>query len=171
MSVDTGTTTSSTREGVPGAGEGPAVDPGETAPTPEDGTRDGMFAALGQPNYRIYFAGAFVSNIGTWMQRVAQDWLVLELSGGSGIAVGITTALQFLPMLVLSAFYIMDFFLCGFGDSDAIDTFSYVRIYLTIRYQYTPLNFVNGHMEEKLSSICSGCSGCISMPLVILVRV
>ena len=63
-----------------------------------------MFAALVNPNYRIFLSGSFVSNIGTWMQRVAQDWLVLELSGGSGIAVGLTTALQFLPMLVLSAY-------------------------------------------------------------------
>ena len=50
-----------------------------------------MFAALVNRNYRIYLAGSFVSNIGTWMQRVAQDWLVLELSGGSALAVGITT--------------------------------------------------------------------------------
>ncbi|HET9648122.1 MAG TPA: MFS transporter [Microlunatus sp.] len=61
-----------------------------------------MFAALSVPNYRIWMAGAFVSNIGTWMQRVAQDWFVLELTHGSGVAVGITTALQFLPMLLLS---------------------------------------------------------------------
>jgi MFS family permease len=74
---------------------------------PSTGSRrvpGGMFAALRLPNFRIYVAGSFVSNIGTWMQRVAQDWLVLELSGGSGVAVGITTALQFLPMLVLSAY-------------------------------------------------------------------
>ena len=63
-----------------------------------------MFAALRRRNYRVYLTGSFVSNIGTWMQRVAQDWLVLELSGGSGVAVGITTALQFLPMLALSAY-------------------------------------------------------------------
>ncbi|SDU80199.1 Predicted arabinose efflux permease, MFS family [Microlunatus sagamiharensis] len=63
-----------------------------------------MFAALAEPNYRIYFAGAFVSNIGTWMQRVAQDWLVLELSHGSALAVGVTTGLQFLPMLLLSPY-------------------------------------------------------------------
>lgn len=62
------------------------------------------FAALRVPNYRVYLAGSSVSNIGTWMQRVAQDWLVLELSGGSGVAVGITTALQFLPTLFLSAY-------------------------------------------------------------------
>jgi MFS family permease len=62
------------------------------------------FAALGVRNYRIYFSGALLSNVGTWMQRVAQDWLVLELSGGSGLAVGITTALQFLPMLLVTPY-------------------------------------------------------------------
>jgi len=60
-----------------------------------------MFSALLERNYRVYVSGSLVSNIGTWMQRVAQDWLVLELSGGSAVAVGVTTALQFLPMLVL----------------------------------------------------------------------
>jgi MFS family permease len=63
-----------------------------------------MFAALTVPNFRVYVTGSFISNIGTWMQRVAQDWLVLELSGGSGVAIGITTALQFLPMLLMSAY-------------------------------------------------------------------
>ena len=63
-----------------------------------------MFAALGNLNYRWYVAGSFVSNVGTWMQRVAQDWLVLELSHGSGLALGITTGLQFLPMLLLSPY-------------------------------------------------------------------
>ena len=62
------------------------------------------FAALRERNYRIYFSGGVASNVGTWMQRVAQDWLVLELSGGSAIALGLTTALQFLPTLVLSAY-------------------------------------------------------------------
>jgi len=62
------------------------------------------FAALGLRNYRIYFFGALISNIGTWMQRVAQDWLVLELSHGSGFAVGVTTALQFLPMLLITPY-------------------------------------------------------------------
>ena len=63
-----------------------------------------MFTALVERNYRTYLAGSFVSNVGTWMQRVAQDWLVLELSGGSALAVGITTGLQFLPMLLLSPY-------------------------------------------------------------------
>jgi len=62
------------------------------------------FAALEIRNYRIYFFGALFSNIGTWMQRVAQDWLVLQLSHGSGFAVGVTTALQFLPMLLMTPY-------------------------------------------------------------------
>ncbi len=45
-----------------------------------------------------------VSNVGTWMQRVAQDWLVLEVLHGGGQAVGITTGLQFLPFLLLAPF-------------------------------------------------------------------
>ncbi len=60
----------------------------------------GTFAALRVRNYRLFFAGQAVSNAGTWMQRIAQDWLVLQLTN-SPLAVGITTALQFLPMLLL----------------------------------------------------------------------
>jgi MFS family permease len=60
------------------------------------------FRALHNTNYRLYAAGGVVSNVGTWMQRVAQDWLVLQLSANSGTAIGITTGLQFLPFLVLS---------------------------------------------------------------------
>ncbi len=61
------------------------------------------FRALHQPNYRRYAAGGLVSNTGTWMQRVAQDWLVLQLSG-SGAVLGITTGLQFLPILLFGPF-------------------------------------------------------------------
>ena len=46
--------------------------------------------------------GQVVSNTGTWMQRVAQDWLVLQLTHGSGTALGIATGLQFLPQLLFS---------------------------------------------------------------------
>jgi MFS family permease len=61
-----------------------------------------MFRALSVRNYRLYFTGQVLSNTGTWMQRVAQDWLVLDLSGTSGVALGITTGLQFLPYLLFS---------------------------------------------------------------------
>ena len=59
------------------------------------------FRSLRNRNYRIYYAGGVVSNIGTWMQRVAQDWLVLQLSDNDGVALGVTTGLQFLPMLLV----------------------------------------------------------------------
>jgi MFS family permease len=53
-------------------------------------------------NYRVWAAGALVSNVGTWMQRAAQDWLVLtELTDHSASAVGIVMALQFGPQLLL----------------------------------------------------------------------
>ncbi|HMO12028.1 MAG TPA: MFS transporter, partial [Actinotalea sp.] len=62
------------------------------------------FASLRYPNYRLWFAGALVANTGTWMQRVAQDWLVLtELSDDPGVAVGVVPALPVLPMLLLGA--------------------------------------------------------------------
>ncbi|MEU7061763.1 MFS transporter [Streptomyces sp. NPDC046197] len=54
-------------------------------------------ATLRARNFRRYVIGQLVSNIGTWMQRAAQDLLVLQLTGNSGSAVGILTALQFLP--------------------------------------------------------------------------
>jgi MFS family permease len=50
----------------------------------------------------LFAAGQVVSNTGSWMQRVAQDWLVLELTHNSGTALGITTGLQFLPLLLFS---------------------------------------------------------------------
>lgn len=60
------------------------------------------FRSLENPNYRIWFAAALVSNIGTWMGRVAQDWVVLtEVTDRSAAALGIVTGLQFLPFLLL----------------------------------------------------------------------
>ncbi|HEX5996812.1 MAG TPA: MFS transporter [Jiangellales bacterium] len=57
------------------------------------------FRSLAVPNYRRFFVGHAVSVAGTWMQRVAQDWLVLDLSN-SAVALGVATALQFLPTLL-----------------------------------------------------------------------
>ncbi|WP_344265349.1 MFS transporter [Actinomadura napierensis] len=59
-----------------------------------------MFRSLRTRNYRLYAGGQVVSNTGTWMQRVAQDWLVLDLAHNNGTALGITTGLQFLPLLL-----------------------------------------------------------------------
>ncbi len=61
-----------------------------------------MFRSFATRNYRIWFAGALVSNVGTWMQRIAQDWLVLaELTDDDAVAVGVVMALQFGPQLLL----------------------------------------------------------------------
>lgn len=62
-----------------------------------------MFSSLKIRNYRLFATGQVVSNTGTWMQRIAQDWLVLSLTG-SASAVGITVALQFLPMLLFGLY-------------------------------------------------------------------
>ncbi len=61
------------------------------------------FRALSVRNFRLYSMGGVISNTGTWMQRVAQDWLVLQLTH-SGSALGITTGLQFLPFLLVTPF-------------------------------------------------------------------
>ena len=60
----------------------------------------GAFAALSSRSYRTYIGGQSLANTGTWMQSVAQDWLVFSLTH-SPAAVGVTMALQFLPMLAL----------------------------------------------------------------------
>ena len=61
-----------------------------------------MFRSFAVANYRLWFAGALVSNVGTWMQRIAQDWLVLtQLTDDDATAVGVTMALQFGPQLLL----------------------------------------------------------------------
>ncbi|MDP9696974.1 UNVERIFIED_ORG: MFS family permease [Arthrobacter globiformis] len=58
------------------------------------------FISLRVPNFRLFATGHFIAVIAIWMQRIAQDWLVLQLSG-SVTAVGFTVALQFLPSLLL----------------------------------------------------------------------
>ncbi|MEU1408507.1 MFS transporter [Streptomyces sp. NPDC005728] len=64
--------------------------PGKTVP-------NAVLATLTVRHFRRYLLGQLTSNIGTWMQRAAQDLLVLHITGNSGSAVGIVTALQFLP--------------------------------------------------------------------------
>ena len=65
-------------------------------------TATGVFRSLRSFNYRVWAAGALVSNVGTWMQRTAQDWLVLtQLTHHSASAVGTVMALQFGPQLLL----------------------------------------------------------------------
>lgn len=62
----------------------------------------GMFRSLGRFNYRVWFVGALISNIGQWMQSTAQSWVVLTmLTEQDAAAVGVTMALQFAPPLLL----------------------------------------------------------------------
>jgi len=63
---------------------------------------DGNWRALRHRNYRILYGASVLTNIGTWAQRIAQDWLVLELTNNNGTYLGIVTALQFLPVMLLS---------------------------------------------------------------------
>jgi MFS family permease len=65
----------------------------------------GAFRSLANYNFRVWSAGSLVSNIGTWMQRIAQDWLVLtQLTHHNATAVGVVMALQTVPTLVLLPF-------------------------------------------------------------------
>ncbi|MFH8474669.1 MFS transporter [Streptomyces sp. NPDC018000] len=78
----------------------------DSAPAPtstHDSKPDGTFSSLKIRNYRLFATGAVISNTGTWISRITQDWLVLSLTG-SATAVGITTALQFLPMLLFGLY-------------------------------------------------------------------
>ena len=61
------------------------------------------FAALANPNYRRWYAGQGVSLIGTWMQTIAQGWLVYTLTG-SGTQLGLVVALQMVPVLILAPY-------------------------------------------------------------------
>lgn len=101
MTRSTGDTTKSSAalDPVPAPLEAPADAP-TVEVVPE---KVSTFAALRIPNYRLFFSGQVVSNTGTWMQRIAQDWLVLELTG-SAFAVGMTIALQFFPVAVLGLY-------------------------------------------------------------------
>ena len=63
----------------------------------------GAFAALSSRSYRIYIGGQSLANTGTWMQSIAQDWLTFSLTHSS-TAVGVTMALQFLPMLLFGLY-------------------------------------------------------------------
>jgi MFS family permease len=62
----------------------------------------GTFRSLRNANYRLWAGGAIVSNVGTWMQRTAQDWIVLtQLTNHNATAVGIVMGLQFGPQLLM----------------------------------------------------------------------
>ena len=96
----------------------------------------GAFAALTSRSHRIYLGGQSLANTGTWMQSIAQDWLIFDLTHSSA-AVGVTMALQFLPILVL-----------GLHTGAAADRFPKRRILLTTQVlnaaalTYVPMFFL-----------------------------
>jgi MFS family permease len=63
---------------------------------------DGNWRSFRHRNYRILFPANTLSNIGSWAQRIAQDWLVLELTNNNGTYLGLVTAVQFAPVLFFS---------------------------------------------------------------------
>ncbi|MFJ6214254.1 MFS transporter [Streptomyces sp. NPDC092296] len=103
MEADRGAAPAAAPAGTAGTGDDDPEIRTAAAPAAPDSAAGGMFSSLRVRNYRYFFLGQVVSNTGTWMQRVAQDWLVLSLTG-SPFAVGITTAMQFLPMLLFGLF-------------------------------------------------------------------
>src|SRR6185369_13481833 len=77
-------------------------EPTSSASAPLAATPAGTFRSLRNFNYRTWAIGALVSNVGTWMQRTAQDWLVLtHLTQHSATSVGVVMALQFGPQALL----------------------------------------------------------------------
>ena len=65
-------------------------------------TFERTFRSFRSRNFRLYYLGLAVSNVGTWLQTVAQAWVVLELTG-SGVALGLLAAAQWGPMLLFGA--------------------------------------------------------------------
>jgi MFS family permease len=87
---------------APASGRTPERGGGAGGPGVGSGPRR-AFASLSVPNFRLYLAGQSVSLPGTWMQVVAQSWLVLQLTG-SGVVLGLVAAAQFLPVLLFGPY-------------------------------------------------------------------
>ena len=76
-----------------------------SARSPRSSNSVNTFASFRFFNYRLYFSGSFIANVGTWMARVAQDWLVLtQLTNHSSAALGLITGLQFAPVALLAPY-------------------------------------------------------------------
>lgn len=120
------------------------------------------FAALKIANYRLYACGALVSNIGTWMHRVGQDWLVWQLTG-SAAAVGIATMAQLLPALVLSY--------PGGVIADRFDRRTLLLLYqanMAVPSLLIGILAVTGHLSELLLFaliLWFGCATAIESPV------
>jgi len=121
------------------------------------------FRSLAVPNYRRWAAGAFTSAIGNWMQSTAQSWVVLtELTDNNALAVGVTTALQFLPQIVLVP-------LSGY----LADRFDKRRIIFATQSSFLVLGvllgvlLLTGHANVELLyafALCNGIASAIESP-------
>ena len=107
---------------------------------------DRTFRSLHVRNYRLYFFGQIVSVSGTWMQSLAQAWLVLHLTG-SGIALGTTVALQFVPML-----------LAGAWGGVIADRFDKRRILIATQSASATLALTLGVLVATARSSCGWCT-------------
>lgn len=123
----------------------------------------GMFSALKVRNYRIYATGALISNTGTWMGRVAQDWVVLtELTDHSASALGIVTGLQFLPIVLLTP-------VAG-ALSDAFSKRKVMMVSQSLMAVFAlamGIWVMSGHMQlwhMYLLALLSGCAAAIDAP-------
>jgi MFS family permease len=94
--------------------------------------RNQTFSSFQSRNFKKYFLGQMISTSGTWIQTIAQGLLVLQLTG-SGTALGLLVALQFLPILLLGSF-----------TGVLIDRFSKRKIFLVGQYAYIVISFLFG---------------------------
>jgi len=119
------------------------------------------FSSLGLPNYRLFFVGQVISITGTWMQRVAQDWLILELGGGArGLSIGI--ALQSAPYLTI-----------GLLGGVLVDRFDARKLFLLTQVLQAcvalllGLLIVNDHATLTIvyaTALAVGCIGVVESP-------
>jgi len=120
-------------------------------------------AAFGHRNYRLFFTGQAISLVGSWMQAVAQDWLVLQVSGGQPFWLGIVSAAQFLPPMALGLF--------GGVLADALPKRQTLRatqvVFMTLAAVLAVLT-ATGHVNVGvivLLALLLGCTNAIDMPV------
>jgi MFS family permease len=120
-------------------------------------------SAFGHRNYRLFFSGQAVSLVGTWMQQVAQAWLVLELTDGDPLWLGIVSAAQFLPVLVLGLF--------AGVLADVLpkrQTLMAVQAVMMVLAAILAILTLSGHVElwmVILLALALGCANAVDMPV------
>jgi MFS family permease len=116
---------------------------------------DTTFRSLRTRNFRLFFFGQLVSQAGTWMQSVAIIWVVLQITG-DGVALGLATAAQFLPVLILGAW--------GGVISDRVDRHRFLlatqSAFLVVALAFAVLTFTD-NINLPLIYLLSACFGTI----------